>query len=113
MNNKDINLIWESYTSTVKKENSDEELRRVDPEGAAFMDAMDRFKQLILKGHHQEARDMTELFQVDFTTEWENVKPELAEWLVLDAGMDGASVSELLDRDVNDHGDITGDEAPW
>ena len=56
---------------------------------------------------------MTELFQVDFTTEWENVKPELAEWLVLDAGMDGASVSELLDRDVNDHGDITGDEAPW
>lgn len=95
------------------EEDSDEELRRVDPEGAAFMDAMDRFKQLILNGHHQEARDMTELFRVDFNTEWENAKPKLAEWLVLDGGLDGASASELLDRDVNDHGDIVGDEAPW
>lgn len=103
---------FEAGRSTVK-EDSDEELRRVDPEGAAFMDAIDRFKQLILKGHHQEARDMTELFRVDFNTEWENAKPELAEWLVVDGGLDGASASELLDRDVNDHGDIVGDEAPW
>jgi hypothetical protein len=86
----------------------DEELSRVDPEGAAFMDALNRFKQLILKGQDQEARDMTELMRVDFNTDWENEKEDLAQWLVADAGYDGASASELLDVEVNDHGDVVG-----
>ena len=111
---KDTDLIYEAYTNINESSiDEDEELQRVDPEGAAFEDALRLFKELITSGKHQEARDMTELFEVDFNTDWENVKPELAEWLVLDAGMDGASVTELLDRDVNDHGDIVGDEAPW
>ena len=119
---------WETLEAAIDQENThgsshlwdeiqfigeDEELRRVDPEGAAFGDALKLFKELVLAGKAQEARDMTELFQVDFNTEWENEKPELAFWLHSDGGYDGASISELLDRDVNDHGDIVGDEAPW
>ncbi len=104
MTDKDTQLIYEAYLLS----EDDDELRRVDPEGAAFMDALNRFKQLILKGHNQEARDMTELLRVDFTTDWENEKEDLAQWLVADAGYDGASVSELLDVEVNDHGDVVG-----
>lgn len=103
MNNKDNKLIFEAYLA-----NENEELRRVDPEGAGFMDALNHFKQLILKGQKQEARDMTERMVVDFTNEWENEKEDLAEWLVLDVGYDGASASELLDLEVNDHGDVVG-----
>ena len=86
----------------------DEELSRVDPEGAAFMKALKEFKQLILNGEDQEARDMTELMRVDFNTDWENEKEKLAEWLVLKGKQDGATVSELLDLEVNDHGDVMG-----
>lgn len=72
------------------------------------MAALNRFKQLILKGQDQEARDMTELMRVDFNTDWANEKEDLAQWLVADAGYDGASASELLDLEVNDHGDVVG-----
>ena len=110
MKDKDTQLIFEAYLNESSIE--DEELRRVDPEGAAFMDALNRFKQLILKGHDQEARDMTELLRVDFTTDWENEMEDLANWLVQDGGYDGASAGELLDLEVNDHGDILG-PAKW
>ena len=92
----------------MNEDDSSEELQRVDPRGYEFQQAIEHFKSLISTGKHQEARDMTERFVVDFTTDWENAKPKLAEWLVLDGGLDGASVSELLDLEVNDHGDILG-----
>lgn len=96
------------FQEDVNEDDSSEELQRVDPRGYEFEQALEHFKSLISAGKHQEARNMTERFAVDFTTDWENAKPELAEWLVLDAGLDGASVSELLDLEVNDHGDILG-----
>tara|TARA_B110000495_G_scaffold198871_1_gene211363 strand:+ start:43 stop:570 length:528 start_codon:yes stop_codon:yes gene_type:complete len=119
---------WETLESAVDQENTqgesdlwnqiqftseDEELRRTDPEGHAFQQALEHFKNLILKGEDQQARDMTERMRVDFNTDWENSKEDLAFWLVSDGGYDGASASELLDREVNDHGDIVDDEAPW
>jgi len=110
MENKDNKLIYEAYTLN---DDSSEEFRRVDPRGHEFHQALELFKSLILNGEHQQARDMTERMRVDFNTEWENEKEDLAFWLVSDGGYDGASTSELLDRDVNDHGDIVGDEAPW
>lgn len=105
MNNKDNKLIFETYMDETA---GSEELQRVDPRGYEFQQAIEHFKSLVSTGKHQEARDMTERFAVDFNTDWENAKPELAEWLVLDGGLDGASVSELLDLEVNDHGDILG-----
>ena len=101
----DNKLIYEAY---MNEDGSSDELQRVDPRGYEFEQALVHFKSLISAGKHQEARNMTERFAVDFTTDWENAKPELAEWLVLDAGLEGASVSELLDLEVNDHGDILG-----
>jgi len=106
--NKDTQLIWENYQNTLNETSGSEELQRVDPGGYDFQQTIELFKSLVSAGKRQEARDMTERLAVDFNTDWENAKPELAEWLVLDGGLDGASVSELLDLEVNDHGDILG-----
>jgi hypothetical protein len=109
MKDKDSQLIFEAYLKEDGQTNpadfdSGAELRRVDPRASELMEIENAFKQAILDDNHEEADALVDRLRVDFSNDWD--VEDLAKWLIQDAGWDGASASELLSVEVNDHGDV-------
>ena len=109
MKKDDYRLIYEAYLKEDDQRDQADfdtgaELQRVDPQASALMEVENAFKQAVLDENLEEAEALLERMRVDFTNAWD--VEGLAEWLIQDAGWDGASASELLSVEVNDHGDV-------
>ena len=109
MKDKDSQLIFEAYLREDDQRDqadfdSGDELRRAAPRGSELMEVENAFKQAILDKNYEEADALVERMRVDFSNDWD--VEGLAEWLIQDAGWDGAAASELLSVEVNDHGDV-------